>query len=212
MPGNRQWINDGGDGFHSGYEFGGVANPGSERAPTPKSGGKKNVANNPFPPPSWGQKKESGSYFESEFSDEFESPKRWNTGRDTDPFSVANFGTQFESDFYPDEPQIRSNYHDRRPLSRGSTSRDDIIASGSRFSPRNTVHSRSMSVANTFASDEGQSYVATHQRSVSLAPPPYKPELTTPLPQDGVARAIALYNFQAVEVCDLPYTWLVDQY
>jgi SH3 domain-containing YSC84-like protein 1 len=219
MPGNRKWINDGNNDFRSSYAFGGVSSPGNENKPSSKSGKKKKAASSPFPPPSWGQKKESGSYFESEFPDDFGSsapaPKPWDTSLGADTFYTAKFGTHFESDFSPDKPQTRPNPHVGLSLSQGSTAIDDPKSlppfdfARSSFSPGSTTHSRSMSVAspfshakpsstNPFAPDGG------HQRSLSLAQSQYiapKPELTVPLsPKDGVARAIALYNFQAVEV------------
>lgn len=225
MPGSRKWINDGDD-FRSNYAFGGgVANPGNENGPSAKGGKKKKAENNPFPPPSWGQKTDSGSYFQSEFPDDFGSsttmPKPWDSSRRSDPFSTANFGTHFESDFSPNEQQTRPNPHVELSRSRD----DDAFASGSLFdSPKSTVHSRTMSAAspfsqanltstNPFMSGGGGS--ASHQRSFSLAHLPYitpKPELTVPLsPRDGVARAIALYNFEAVEVCAFPYIWLPNR-
>jgi len=230
MPGNRKWINDGNNDFPSSYAFGGFSSPRNEKGPSSKTG-KKKAASNPFPPPSWGQKKESGSYFESEFPDDFESsapaPKPWDTSLESVAFSTAKFGTHFESDFSSDKPQTRPDPHVGTSLSQGSAAMGDPKSfppfdfARSSFSPGSTAHSRSMSVAspfsqtkpsstNPFAPGGGTSSVASHQRSLSLAQPPYiapKPELTVPLsPKDGIARAIALYNFQAVEAGDLSFS------
>jgi hypothetical protein len=241
MPGSRKWINDGNHNLRSNYAFGGgVGSPGNENGPSVKSGKKKKAQNNPFPPPSWGQRTDSGSYFQSGFSDDFgtptTTPRAWNSSRDkADPFSTADFDTRFESDFSPNDQQTPSQLSH----SRDSTAMNTGFTSGPRFdslpssdftqstmSPKSTAHSRSMSAAspfshgglssaNPFTLNEGSSSTS-HQRSFSLAHPPYitpKPELTAPLsPEDGIARAIALYNFEAVEVCVLFYVWLVNRH
>jgi hypothetical protein len=230
MPGSRKWINDQNHDFRSNYAFGGgVGSPGNENGPSVKSGKKKKVQNNPFPPPAWGHRTDSGSYFQSEFPDDFgtptTTPRTWNSSRDkADPFSTVDFDTHFESDFSPDDQQTPSQLS----RSRDSTAMNNAFASGplldslpssdfthSTMSPKSTAHSRSMSAAspfshgslsstNPFMSNVG-SGSTSHQRSFSLAHPPYvtpKPDLTTPLPpEDGIARATALYNFEAVEVC-----------
>jgi hypothetical protein len=240
MPGNRAWINDGNNDFSSSYAFGGgVASPGNEVVPSSKSGKKKKAPNASFPPPDWGQQKNSGSYFESEFPSDFGSaraPKPWNGYRKTDTFSATTFGTHFESDFSPDEPQTRPNPYTGHSHHQVSGIVDDPFAPDSPFdslprpnhteshpSPKSTGHFRSISAAspfsqttsssrNPFAPGGAGSLVASHQRSFSLAQPPYiasKPEFTVPLsPQDGIARAIALYNFEAVEVCVLPRLYI----
>ena len=236
MPGTREWINDGNTGFHAGYAFGGgVASPGNEPSSS-KSRKKKRAQSTHFPPPSWGQRKESGSYFESEFSDDLRSStpgsKPWNSYGERDSFPTSTFDTHFESDFSPNVPKTRSNPHTGNSYPRDSSLVDDAFAPSSpfdslpppdftqsQFPPKSTGHSRSVSAApplsqktlssrNPFAPGEAGGSVASHQRSLSLAQPyiATKPELAVPLlPQDGVARAIALYNFQAVEVRALLY-------
>lgn len=199
MPGSRRWINDENNNFRSNYAFGGVASPANENGTPSKGGKKKKAVNDPFPPPAWGQKKDSGSYFETGFPDDFDfshpEPKPWDTSLEVDPSSPSKF--EFHTGL----------------SSRDSDVINDDFVSGSTFSPKSTMHSRSMSAAasgfsstsNPFAPGGGRSTVTSHQRSFSLAQPPYivpKPELSLPLSHtDGIARAIALYNFRAVEVC-----------
>lgn len=234
MPGNRQWIHDGNDGFRSDYAFGGMSSPGNEEGPSSRSGKKKRSASAPFPPQAWGRKKESGSYFDSDYPEDpatsTSATKSWEGSRSTDPFSTTKFDTHFESDFTPDQQQTQ--HHPRLSFSNAYDSQHhDALG---RSSPVNTLppyefnsttvvtqpttHSRSMSMAspfshtrssstNPFAHINGDIKSNSHQRSLSLAQPPYitpKPELIAPLsPDQGVARAIALYNFQAVEVCQM---------
>jgi hypothetical protein len=233
MPGSRKWINDENYDFNSNYAFGGgVSSPGKDKGLFLK-GGKKKAVNQPFPPPAWGQKKDSGSYFDSDFRDNFgtptRTPKPWDSSLEPDDFSTSKFGTHFESDFTADNPQTRNAGFSRsrdsnaadNPFTRGSV--DDDYQSN--ISQRSTYHSRSMSAATPYSQAYlspgnlgSETNLVKHQRSFSLAQsPPYvasNVELTSPLsPQDGVAQAIALYSFQAVEVCIRSYlTWklLVD--
>lgn len=248
MPGGRQWVNDD-DNLRSDYAFGGFASP--ENGPSRSvgqdplmanfSGGGKHSKKNSFPPSSWGKKKDSGSYFDSEFQDDLNntsSPpsKPYESSRSlaaADPFSGSSnkFETHFDSDFSSQEQQ-----HMKQHARFGSSTLPGSNAAGygvtnggaSSYAPSPLVdfgstpspatqsipHARSMSVASPFSGPKSPSTnpfsSMAHQRSASLAaPPPYiqpKPELATPLsPKDGVARAIALYHFQAVESGDLSF-------
>jgi len=227
MPGNRKWVNDNNNDLGTGYAFGsGVASPSNENRST-KSGGKKKSAPSAFPPPAWGRKKETGSYFESETQDESDFPVATRTGansREVKSPPMAKFDTHFDSDFSPDELTHLSPHLSFSPPAYSAPVNDSYASRApfksldftqSSSSPKSTAHSRSSSVpypfskpppTNPFATDSSTS----HQRGFSLAQPPYiapKPELTTPLsPHEGIARAIALYDFQAVESGDLSFS------
>ncbi|KAE9395916.1 DUF500-domain-containing protein [Gymnopus androsaceus JB14] len=96
---------------------------------------------------------------------------------EADDFATSNFGTRFESDYIPDED-----------LQRKSTSSDLSSAMAS------ASISSSSSPTMRQASSAQQQYIKP------------KPELTKPLlPHEGVARAIALYDFNGVERGDLSF-------
>ncbi|KAF5374864.1 hypothetical protein D9758_000105 [Tetrapyrgos nigripes] len=73
-------------------------------------------------------------------------------------------------------------------------------------------HARSMSIASPFSNSRSYSsslnpFSNSTKSPASSEPPPYiarKPELDKPL-LEGVARAIALYDFQAAEAGDLGF-------
>ncbi|KAK0245899.1 hypothetical protein EDD85DRAFT_802512 [Armillaria nabsnona] len=201
LPGNRQWIEDGGR--PSPYAFGGVGSGGSQTPSYLKK--KKKADKSIFPPESWGQETTSGSYFtESDppsnryDSSNFAPDDTWQRGRDT---SVTSFPTHFDSDFTPEDS--------KRPTHRISQSLpytpktqatndwfDSLDEPKYSTSPSGIHHSRSMSLASP-ANSKPLSRTS-HGSSVSIFISP-KPELSKPL-LEGVARAIALYNFNAVEV------------
>ncbi|KIK71397.1 hypothetical protein GYMLUDRAFT_149115 [Collybiopsis luxurians FD-317 M1] len=161
MPGVRPWINDTrGD---TGYAFGGLASPGSELAGSSKKPKKD------YPPATWGEPKDTGS------------PLSMSAPR-TNNSATSNFGTQFESDYLPEDPLGRQNSISSNPFSNPVSSSDISSAMGS----------LSISSPTTKTINSGQPYIAP------------KPGLTKPLmPHEGVARAIALYNFEGVEPGDL---------
>ncbi|ETW75827.1 hypothetical protein HETIRDRAFT_38024 [Heterobasidion irregulare TC 32-1] len=243
MPGNRHWVKDDhsapGTPIDGGYAFGGIASSGTEG---PASLKKSRKNSNAFPPASWGRKKSSGSYFNTD------APTQGNTITGSDRSSVSgagrpswddapradstqNFGTRFESDFVPDapnstpRPQLGSTLSPNSPmLGRGSlshTSSKNTSLDLSRFNPKPIMHSRSASAAaypsydsydsNPFApsidEDEGDLYGSStdkgHKPSLRIAA---KAELTRPLhPGEGVARAIALFDFKGQQGGDLSF-------
>lgn len=240
LPGTRKWVNEeDGDVPRSDYLFGNsVSSPKKETPPSTKTLKKKSFTS-PFPPPSWGRKKETGSYFDSTAEEPAEdddlyappSPRVYNPppaltngngsgigGKST----PTRFATHFESDFTPDDPKGRNA---RTPSYSGPSSYDkpvDVYTPGSPFnslppfdtSQLSSSHARSVSYSAPYDPPPGPPSTfnpfgssitgGTHQRSFSLAQPSYlapKPELSRPLqPHEGVARGIALFNFQAVEV------------
>ncbi|KAG1716774.1 hypothetical protein ID866_372 [Astraeus odoratus] len=186
LPGTRKWIDDRAD-EPALYPFNG-STPSVSSSPKPKGdrmpsffGKKKNID---FPPQHWGAKKDYGSYFTSD-----------------DP---GDTGASTFEDPFP------SNRHHSSQSVSGLRSAD-----GGRYE---STHSRSMSVrssqrmvddTNPFAdvppTDPDLEYVRQHS-GMSTPFLKAKPELSKPLsPQEGVVRAIALYNFHAVEPGDLTF-------
>ncbi|KAF9015460.1 hypothetical protein BDQ17DRAFT_1269300 [Cyathus striatus] len=221
MPGTREWIHDDADRTPGGsYAFSGVSNadvPSGTSSPgssPPSFLRKKKKEKMEFPPTSWGTTTDSGSYFTDA------PPKTHMRNFTWDPASStsANFETKFESDFVPDlEPRSSSRYS-------GSTSsnRDSLVDLHNPFSTSSRAHvarSSSMSVTTStqqqrfesFEDDQGDDLLTSSSRDRSASWSPHfirpKPELSKPLlPHEGVARAIAMYNFQAVESGDLSFS------
>lgn len=223
MPGNRKWIEDGT--ANRNYVFGGVASPGVEPSgvePSTSYLRKKRTSEKPaFPPDSWGTSTDSGSYFSSRDA----KPQTKQQNVTWDQGNSTQFETPFESDFTPAPQPTR---HPRFSQSVSYTRSNDLLDSPNSFDfsrsslPANqqnrSLHTRSMSMANpkshlysgSAPSDpfsQSTSYdediFMTDDRKDNQSPPHIapKPELTKPLlPHEGVARAIALYDFHAVEV------------
>ncbi|OSX63710.1 hypothetical protein POSPLADRAFT_1139527 [Postia placenta MAD-698-R-SB12] len=184
MPGNRPWIQDfrSQHNGHPSYAFGGDRPDSLSK--TKKS--KSRSSSFGFPPASWGKRKPAGSYFEDEFHDPNRAPDR-PSPRLTRALNPATgyFDTKFKSDFVTDE-QLR-----RHPRLSSIDGTGKIgMASGDLYSGL-PVGSPPPVKLN------------------SSGPPPRltpKAELTRPLlPHEGVARAIALYNFDAVQPGDLSF-------
>ncbi|KAH7929345.1 DUF500-domain-containing protein [Leucogyrophana mollusca] len=231
MPGNRKWIDDRA-GESTTYHFNGVASPGAERGlPSLLTKKKKGID---FPPESWGKRRNSGSYFESEGHSE---P---NPSWDDEPPAKSGFRTQFESDFTPPAQQTRHRPFNSVSAMPSSATTGDTYDPNSPFnslppfhtahsglSDKTVAHSRSLSVptvnqqslasySNPFSSSgppsEDEAEDEADQQSFKKPPPTFivpKPELVAPLsPREGVARAIALYDFKAVEVHIPICTWI----
>jgi hypothetical protein len=230
LPGSRTWIND--SRHDTEYAFGGgLASPGAEKSPSLRK--IKKTDKSPYPPASWGEPKNSGSYFESDSDDLYGTNNRTSSARpfksvneshgfDTDDFLPSNFGRKrSQFDYQPEEDTGKSyNRMSSYTPSKKSIMDDDDEA----FNPFGdlaaatapvSAHGRSMSMASPFSSNAPRSSnpfssksadLSSSMGSMSLGSPtqPYikpKPELTRPLlPREGVARAIALYTFNGVEV------------
>ncbi|KJA29307.1 hypothetical protein HYPSUDRAFT_32706 [Hypholoma sublateritium FD-334 SS-4] len=223
MPGGREWVQEdvpqtpGG----SPYAFGGLSSPSSSRAPSFLRK-KKKADPAEFPPTSWGEETSSGSYF----SDSSKSHSRnitWDGGK------RSKFDTTFESDFSPSPQPVsqRSSEDGINPFatttstpSFGATKPfSPLPRSDFQSNPPDSAHSRTFSLdqyrapslaskySNDFRSNAATSPSlgkATQSATVPLIKP--REELTRPLPPDeGIARAIALYNFSAVEAGDLSF-------
>ncbi|KAJ7042612.1 hypothetical protein C8F04DRAFT_1076519 [Mycena alexandri] len=221
LPGNREWIPEGEPEF-SGYAF---ATPTGETPPSQLR--KKRKGDKPeFPPASWGESRESGSYFSQQVEGaslrgkpDFEN---WETGGGSG--TASQFPTRFQSDFVPGDNVSR---HSRATTSMSNTPTVyDLFdpSPASPFGDKSTQsHTRSMSASpylNGFPSQPpstsyGSPYAAktdsspTSDRGFSTSPPfiKPKPELSKPLlHHEGVARAIALYDFRAAQPGDLSFS------
>jgi len=229
LPGNRKWVQEGvGEG---GYAFGGMSSPGEPAIPSQLRKKKKDDKLSSFPPPSWGKNKDSGSYFTTEVE---EAAQATHVGwEETDPAVTSNFETRFESDFVPGS---RTRRHPHVGLSMSQSqgpSPNSFDYTQSPFAkPSNAAaHSRSFSSPSAYSSSNSNSKPFAYSPSsnpfskssnfgiVPASPislprfnhtPTHimpKPELVKPLLlHEGVARAIALYDFKAVEVVHIiPY-------
>jgi SH3 domain-containing YSC84-like protein 1 len=221
MPGGRKWIDD--ERGDSKYVFGGMASPGSELPPSLRKQKRKSS----YPPPSWGAQKSSGSYF-SDYDDSVSvaipSGKPSDSGAHdwTDNFSASKFETQFDSDFSNTQIQTsRTKQGFSKPVA------VDTLVDLSE-PPITQMHSRSASITAAQTSIP-PSFPVAGTSVIRASPLSLKtssslpgngisiqggsmpvPSSTTgsgqraPLPSGAIARAVALYNFQAMEVSTLP--------
>lgn len=200
MPGTQKWVEDSrvGDGR---YLFSGAASPVTTE---PTSLWKKGKSKLTFPPPSWGDPRDTGSYFSStdvNYSPRTESQHEQSAFPDSEPLFESRLDSQ-------------PSRHSRFTQSLSHTPSGSLWDSPDSF--QSSRHSKSQSATNPVPlkssnpfspfMTSGRSYGVVdvaHDARNSLSSPYIepKPELSRPLrSQEGVGRAIALYNFQAVEV------------
>ncbi|KAI6159512.1 hypothetical protein EDD17DRAFT_1838155 [Pisolithus thermaeus] len=200
VPGTRRWIDDRVDEPAS-YPFDASGTPSKPSSPVVTPGGRrspffgKKKKDGDLPPQHWGGLKDSGSYFATD---------HWDSRED--------FGST-----------VSSRPSDRHRASL-STSDGWRIGSTSGNDPRNLPHYRSSSVPFTHRPPN----MSDHADPFSDVPPrdqntdysrvgqadgsePFtieaRSQQSKPLSlQDGVTRAIALYNFHAVEAGDLTFS------
>lgn len=186
-----------------------------------------------FPPHHWGTRTNSGSYFSDDLDDcsptrwdDIDGPSSRPPGLDdeydfgsssmqkTNHRSSRSVGTSASTPHTP-----MDSYDPASPFN----SLPPFRAVHSTLSDKAVSHSRSMSAPKLGYSTEQRGNLAgytnpfsstppleddlDHYRDTAESSPPRfktKPELSEPLsPLEGVARAIALYEFKAVEVCGL---------
>ncbi|KAF9243748.1 hypothetical protein BU15DRAFT_42571 [Melanogaster broomeanus] len=226
MPGNRKWIDDRAEGSMP-YAFGstnGAASPTTQKTQRFAAllGKKKK---DEFPPPHWGTRTNSGSYFSNDDLDIRDPTTRENIS-----------GSGFDARSNPETNSAPENrhrpYHSIGGFTRPSTTTVDSYDPASPFnslppfklahsglSDDTVSHSRSMSIPSAYPtghSDYSNPFSSTppledHLReSDNTSQTPRfktKPELTKLLsPLEGVARAIALYDYNAVEAGDLTFS------
>ncbi|KAG8220139.1 Las1-like-domain-containing protein [Butyriboletus roseoflavus] len=221
-PGSRSWIDDRAEG-QALYAFGstyGTSTTGPKTQRFPSFLGKKKK-DSEFPPRHWGTRTDSGSYFSNDL--DRHSPTRW---EDIDEPSHRSPG--FDDEYEPSSGSLQQTNH-RTPYSVGTSTNTSHapVDSYNPASPFNSLppfravhstlsdkavsHSRSMSAyANPFSSTPPPEDDLEHYHdTVGSSPPRFKTqhELSKPLsPLEGVARAIALYAFNAVEAGDLSFS------
>jgi SH3 domain-containing YSC84-like protein 1 len=219
VPGGRAWVEDG---ISQGtYVFGGVASPGAESS---RSSRRKNDQSS-FPPATWGNT-DSGSHISS--SDEV-SPTH-SRSRTWDQRDVPYFETRFDSDFTPESqhtvprsstyrsndldntgddtsnpfeppPSAASSKKLKRPTHGKSTSTPHAWAASSKYNDFVPSYSLSRPSTSNYDIDDEVDSLSLGKDDPPVPVKIPKPELVNPaLPGDGVARAIALYDFKAVEV------------
>jgi len=228
MPGGRQWINDEANRTPGGsYVFGGLSSPDRSGSNTP-SFLKKKKKPEPYPPAKWGTETASGSYFTPDAPQSHSRNMTWDGGNS----SSNNFATKFDPDYptatQTHRPQYSwtgpgaDSYNSRSPVnpftsSQNSTGNqassnygaksDNTPYNGQRRATSANYNNRSL-----LDESEGEEDIwlssgpAAAQPTSSTSPKPFiqpREELTRPLhPHEGIARAIALFDFNAVEVFD----------
>lgn len=189
LPGGREWIEEHNRTADAPYMFGsGVSSPAASPTLSRSSSffSRKKKPQVEFPPASWMLPPDGSQVSEGTFHS-----------------APAQRGT-FDSDFMPSpSPSRRLSYTDPTPPSNPFTRPPPPPAhlrSNSMFTP--SSHQSSINGDDSLADWQlEQAFSANRSKSLSHRPIQPKPELARPLdPSEGVARAIALYDFQAVEV------------
>ncbi|KAJ7596703.1 hypothetical protein C8J56DRAFT_294440 [Mycena floridula] len=177
LPGTRKWVQDSPSGDSPGYAFTGVPSP--SESPAPAQLKKKRKSS--FPPASWDKGAEE-SYFPTDSG----SKTNW------EPYGSSKFETKFQSD-------LGTSHRTSQSLSQPPNLMD--------FD--GPIHSRSISA---FDGKNFSSSTSHNPFSEILVQKPFNP--STPFissiapssqPQ-GIARAVALYDFNAVEAGDLSFS------
>ena len=192
MPGGREWINDFSDGTsESTYAFGGTGSPGS-RVNTPSFLQKKKKADAPaFPPLSWQSETQSDS-FSSPATRQIHSKNRtWDGGdypfQSTSKSHTSDLTSQQKSSQSPDRSRVSTNpsFEDLA---------NPFVASTNPFSRKSSMYRSSSSTPSSLPGEDDPF------RSLTSVIKP-REELAKPLlPHEGIARAVAVYDFKAVEV------------
>lgn len=215
MPGGRGWVNEDAPRTPGGtYIFGGGRSNPSSGIRTPSFLRKKKKSDTSFPPASWGEESDSGSYFSKSPTPSHSRNLTWSGGG-----NYGNFDTNFESDFNPYQQGLASrtnnSYNSRNGTNPFSTSSFPFDDQPSRPEFKSSLSNNPSHIRAT-SYDYSNLSLATGQQIDSLFPssashPPAtsqstvpfirpREELTKPLsPYEGLARAIALYDFNAVE-------------
>jgi hypothetical protein len=229
MPGGRKWINDG-LGRDSSYAFGGVESPRNENGPSYL----KKKSKSPKSTPDGSKYNKRTSYFSPsavDAEDTFDPFGSNSVDPVPKPPSMNSWDTHFDSDFNPD---LKSNSHKPSfslPGKLGTTTQPPFMAGSQSYTTDFSTHTRSTSSplpkdmyfstsTNSHSvgfgslidvdDDNGEFSARNNPLSSSGAGRQRietRPELSGPLmPNEGVARAIALFDFNAVESGDLSFS------
>lgn len=224
-PGGRAWVQDGRPSSDSQYAFGGISSPNAEVPQSSRKQPRKTRNADSFPPDSWGTVKNTGSYFGPPTEDAV-SGSAWDYDHAPRIDDPPPFETRFESDFIPAaRPHVRHNPGQSLDLSAGSSSRTGqkythARSSSSTASTTNPFYSKAERESDGYdittpfgptLEDEDDPF-GLGARSVEAAAARSREAernriLSRPLARgEGVARAIALYDFRAVETGDLSFS------
>ncbi|KAF7339974.1 DUF500-domain-containing protein [Mycena venus] len=215
LPGNRQWIPESEP--EQGYVF---ATPTNELPPSQLKKKRKGDKLE-FPPASWGEARDSGSYFSDQVANASlrGKPEFQNDWDADDSSSTSQFPTRFKSDFVPEQQDNKAYRHSRAAtsISHPPTAYDLFDPSPAPSSPfednkYGQGHTRSIS-ASPYSSYSNGRIKPTRRLPANSGPAcrhlfiKPKPELARPLqPHEGVARVIAMYDFKAAQPGDLSFS------
>jgi len=199
LPGGQAWIEDAPQtGLAQEYAFGGLGSPGSEVKKSKKS---KSISS--FPPPSWGTRKDTGSYFDSADQDYGVSPPYATRRESPDPPSVdsVKFPVHFESEDIVNPRMITT--HKQPNLLEDELSLDPPSATQSSKFPlsRSSTLTSSWRTSDPFLADEPQPEpygTPSHVRSESS--PISKSSISADAQYANLVRAVAEHDFKAIEV------------
>ena len=197
MPGGREWINDSTAGVGgTKYAFGGVASPGS-RINTPSFlQRKKKPDTPPFPPQSWQSDDQSNSYFSTAAHQTHSRNHTWDGG----DYPFYNTSTISRTSDLTSQQDL-STSRGRTLVSTNSSFKsltNPLIPSTNPFPRRSSTYTNqeSSTSANSSTLVEIDDPVGSHMPFVKP-----REELARPLlSHEGICRAVAMYDFKAVEV------------
>jgi hypothetical protein len=234
LPGSRGWVEEGRDSPGGPYSFGSGSGVGSGGI-TPQQSG-SSVSSSPsflkkkkkpeFPPASWGTPSQTGSYFSEESSRTPLSSSDFGTTSQ----SRAKFQTQFDSDYNPvptfaSKARIHDDTipaYDEDPLVASAT-RKSHMRSTSLFTPPTASSSSSRDFKRTslafpesdlISLDDPNPFTSHSQsRTSSLSTGRQYSFQSQDYPRpnaqrDNAVQAIALYKFDAAEVCSKSFCFV----
>jgi SH3 domain-containing YSC84-like protein 1 len=223
-PGGRAWVADDQSSPGS-YAFGGIASPNTEVPQSLRKQQRKSSAAPAFPPDSWGTRTDSGSHFGPP-EEEAVSGSAWDYDHAPPIDDPPRFETRFETDFAPAAgsrarhtpgQSLDSSVGTRsgtRLQSAHSRSSSSAASAGNPFHSQAERESDGYGIASPFGPtlEEDDNPFGPGTRAVDAAAARYREAerdraLSRPLGQgEGVGRAIALYDFRAVEPGDLSFS------
>jgi hypothetical protein len=223
-PGGRGWVADGQPSRGSSYAFSGISSPNAEVPQTLRKQPRKSSTTPAFPPDSWGVRKNSGSNLGPP-GEEAVSGSAWDYDHAPRIDDPSSFETRFESNFVPTE-RSRTRHAPGQSFdsSLGTSSRAGLQSAHSRssssaasatnpFYSQTERESDGYDIASSFGPtlEEDDNPFGPNSKTVDVAAARFREAerdraLRKPLAQgEGVGRAIALFDFRAVESGDLSF-------